>query len=413
MTQHNDIPRIRFKGFTGKWERKKLGEIASFSKGQGYSKSDIKQEGMPIILYGSMYTNYKTIIESVTTYTDLKDNSVISKGSEVIIPASGETAEDIAVASAVIQDGIILGGDLNIVYPNSQLSPVYIANVISHGDVHSDISKRAQGKSVVHIHNSDLQGIDISFPTLAEQRAIGAYFAHLDELIEAESQKLDKLKNMKKSCLEKMFPKPGCDVPEVRFKGFTGKWERKKLGEVTTSFEYGLNAPAKEYDGIHKYLRITDIDDETRLFKSDDITSPDIEFSNSEKYLLDVNDIVFARTGASVGKTYIHKNKNDKVYFAGFLIRMKLKDEYDPDFIFQGTLCDDYYKYIQLTSQRSGQPGVNAQEYAEFILPLPSLAEQRAIGAYFAHLDELIEAQGQKVEKLRRVKKACLEGMFV
>ncbi|MBQ9395267.1 MAG: restriction endonuclease subunit S [Proteobacteria bacterium] len=385
MTQHNDIPRIRFKGFTGKWERKKLGEMASFSKGQGYSKSDIKQEGVPIILYGSMYTNYKTIIESVTTYTDLKNNSVISKGGEVIVPASGETAEDIAVASAIIQDGVILGGDLNIVYPNSQLSPVYLANVISHGDAHSDIAKRAQGKSVVHIHNSDLQDIDISFPSLNEQRAIGAYFAHLDVLIEAESQKLDKLKNMKKSCLEKMFPKPGCDVPEVRFKNFTGKWERKKLRELINCYSFRDYLAEPEISGHFEVIQqgdcpIAGYADGKPFYEYESVTL----FGDHTLSLYKPCNPFFV---ASDGVKILTPKGIDPVLFYYILWRYKPNSE-------------GYKRHFTiLLEQYCHNPS--------------TLAEQRAIGAYFAHLDELIEAQEQKVEKLRRVKKACLEGMFV
>ena len=95
------------------------------------------------------------------------------------------------------------------------------------------------------------------------------------------------------------------NVPEMRFEGFTETWEQRKLREMSSSFEYGLNAAATEYDGEHKFLRITDIDDDSRNFTQDSVTSPDIDLSNSENYKLSEGDILFARTGASVGKTYI------------------------------------------------------------------------------------------------------------
>ena len=162
------------------------------------------------------------------------------------------------------------------------------------------------------------------------------------------------------------------------------------MGEISESFEYGLNAAATEYDGKHKYIRITDIDDSTHLFLQDDLTSPDIDFSTADDYLLQEGDVLFARTGASVGKTYIYRRSDGDLYFAGFLIRAKIKSDYDADFVFQNTLTDSYDSYIRITSQRSGQPGVNAQEYANFALSVPSLAEQKKIGAYFSHLDSLI-----------------------
>ena len=168
------------------------------------------------------------------------------------------------------------------------------------------------------------------------------------------------------------------------------------MGEISESFEYGLNAAATEYDGKHKYIRITDIDDSTHLFLQDNLTSPDIDFSTADDYLLQEGDILFARTGASVGKTYIYRRSDGDLYFAGFLIRAKIKSDYDADFVFQNTLTDSYDSYIRITSQRSGQPGVNAQEYANFALSVPSLAEQKKIGAYFSHLDNLITLHQHK-----------------
>ena len=125
------IPEIRFKGFTDAWEQRKLGDIATFSKGNGYSKSDLAPSGEPIILYGRLYTNYETTISNVDTFVELKDKSVISQGGEVIVPASGETAEDISRASVVKNQGIILGGDLNVIKVNHLLDPTFLALTIS------------------------------------------------------------------------------------------------------------------------------------------------------------------------------------------------------------------------------------------------------------------------------------------
>ena len=178
--------------------------------------------------------------------------------------------------------------------------------------------------------------------------------------------------------------------PKIRFKGFTADWEQCKLGELSSSFEYGLNAASKSYDGINKYIRITDIDDETRTFLDTDLTSPDCDLSLSENYLLKDGDILFARTGASVGKTFIYKAFNGVVYYAGFLIRARLKENCSPQFVFYNTLTKEYEKFIRVTSQRSGQPGVNAHEYATFELLLPKYDEQCEIGKFFTNLDYLI-----------------------
>ena len=201
-------------------------------------------------------------------------------------------------------------------------------------------------------------------------------------------------------------------VPQIRFKGFADAWEQRKLGEVAEHFEYGLNASAKDFDGNHKYIRITDIDDNLRVFDESGLTSPDIDFDDADSYLLKQGDILFARTGASVGKSYIHRNDNDLVYFAGFLIRTRLLDDYSSEFIFQNTLTEKYNAFIKIMSQRSGQPGVNAQEYASYFLSIPTFEEQTAIGSFFRTLDTTINLHKRKLDSLRELKKAYLQVMF-
>lgn len=199
------VPEIRFKGFTDPWEQRKLGEIAFFSKGVGYSKNDLCEEGTPIILYGRLYTKYETCIFDVDTFVKEKSGSVYSKGGEVIVPASGETAEDISIASVVVKPGILLGGDLNVVSPTAEYDSAFLALTISSGATHKYLSSLAQGKSVVHLHNADIQSVSAKFPTKREQEKIHLLFGKIDTLITLHQRKLEKLQNIKKSCLEKMF----------------------------------------------------------------------------------------------------------------------------------------------------------------------------------------------------------------
>lgn len=201
-------------------------------------------------------------------------------------------------------------------------------------------------------------------------------------------------------------------TPRIRFKGFTDDWEQRKLGDIADSFEYGLNAAATEFDGTNKYIRITDIDDLTHEFLKTDLTSPDVVLEQAENYKLHEGDILFARTGASVGKTYIYRQSDGLVYYAGFLIRAQIGSTYDPEFVFQNTLTPNYDRYIRITSQRSGQPGVNAQEYAEYELMVPSLDEQLIIGAFMRKLDELIALHQRECERFQIVKKSMLENIF-
>ena len=184
------------------------------------------------------------------------------------------------------------------------------------------------------------------------------------------------------------------------------------MGDVADSFEYGLNAAAKEFDGANKYIRITDIDDSTHEFLQTDLTSPDTVIEQADNYKLDEGDILFARTGASVGKTYIYKQSDGLVYYAGFLIRARINKKYDPEFIFQNTLTPDYDKYIRITSQRSGQPGVNAQEYADYELMIPRIDEQKRIGEFLRNLDDIITLHQRQLTQLQAVKKFMLQNLF-
>lgn len=200
------VPRVRFKGFQGEWKEVKLSSIAIFSKGQGYSKSDLRENGHPIILYGRMYTKYQFAINEVDTFSNLKGAYVLSEGNEIIMPASGETPEDIACASAVLAKGIILGGDLNIVrFDLKKYSTPFLALTITYSKTHYDLSKCAQGKSVVHLHNEAISKTAVSIPSLPEQRAIASYFTALDAQITLHRERLEKLKQIKAACLERMF----------------------------------------------------------------------------------------------------------------------------------------------------------------------------------------------------------------
>ena len=201
----SSYPEIRFKGFTDPWEQRKAIDIADYSKGNGYSKGDLTDAGTPIILYGRLYTKYQFAISEVDTFAFPRNGAVYSQGNEVIVPASGETAEDIARASAVEKSGVLLGGDLNILRPFDFINPLFLALAISNGEPQKELAKKAQGKSVVHIHNTDIQEVTIVYPSRTEQDRIVSVFRQLDHLITLHQRELEKLQNIKKSMLEKMF----------------------------------------------------------------------------------------------------------------------------------------------------------------------------------------------------------------
>lgn len=199
------VPEVRFPGFTDDWELRKLKELAHFSKGNGYTKDDLIDFGSPIILYGRLYTKYQTIIDSVDTFVNQKDKSVISKGDEVIVPASGETSKDISRASVIGKPGLIIGGDLNIINPKKSIDSIFLALTISNGTQQKEMTKRAQGKSVVHLRNSDLKEVNLFYPELEEQKKISIFFNQLDNTITLHQRELELLKLTKKAFLQKLL----------------------------------------------------------------------------------------------------------------------------------------------------------------------------------------------------------------
>ena len=175
--------------YTSSWEQRKAIDIADYSKGNGYSKGDLTDVGTPIILYGRLYTKYQFAISEVDTFAVPRNGAVYSQGNEVIVPASGETAEDIARASAVEKSGVLLGGDLNILKPFDFINPLFLALAISNGEPQKELAKKAQGKSVVHIHNTDIQEVTIAYPSNTEQDRIVSVFRQLDNLITLHQRK--------------------------------------------------------------------------------------------------------------------------------------------------------------------------------------------------------------------------------
>ena len=199
-------------------------------------------------------------------------------------------------------------------------------------------------------------------------------------------------------------------VPKLRFPGFEGGWEEKCFSDLADGFEYGMNSAACEFDGLNRYIRITDIDDNTHEYIDSCPVSPDGEMN--EKYIVKEHDILFARTGASTGKTYLYNKKDGILYFAGFLIRANINAFNDSYFVFNLTLTNKYNNWVKLMSMRSGQPGINAMEYSTYKVFVPQIAEQHKIASFLQLLDKKIKLQRQLIEFLKLYKRGLLSKLF-
>ena len=218
-----------------------------------------------------------------------------------------------------------------------------------------------------------------------EQRKIADFLIALDRRIEAQQSLVGNLKKYKRGLISEILKQKIVITHESEI------WEEVSLSEVADGFEYGMNAAATSYDGEHKYIRITDIDDDSHTYIDRDPVSPSGVLE--EKYRVREDDILFARTGASVGKSYLYQKTDGDLFFAGFLIRIHVKEGVDSEYVFLNTLTEEYDKWVLLESARSGQPGINAEQYRQYRFKLPSLRTQKRIAAIARKFDAQIQKE--------------------
>ncbi len=292
----------------------------------------------------------------------------------------------------------------------------YLYHYLHTDDFISDVLSRCTGTSYPAIAPKELSRVLVYLPqNREEQKRISDILSTCDTVIQNTQKTIDKYKAIKQGMMQDLFTRgltkdgklrPSYkEAPELYKESELGiipkEWEVKTLGNCANKPEYGLNTPAVDYDGRIGYLRITDIDDDSHRFMKEGITSP-LEFS--EEYKLSEGDLVFARTGASVGKTYIYDSKDENLYFAGFLIRFKILDSYCAKYIFYNTLLPRYKNWVTCYSMRTGQPGVNAEEFATYKLPIPLLGEQIEIAKRLSSIDSTIQKEETILAKYKKIK---------
>lgn len=292
----------------------------------------------------------------------------------------------------------------------------YLYHYLHTDDFISDVLSRCTGTSYPAIAPKELSRVLVYLPlNREEQKHISDILSTCDTVIQNTQKTIDKYKAIKQGMMQDLFTRgltkdgklrPSYkEAPELYKESELGmipkEWEIKTLGECSNKPEYGLNTPSIDYDGHIGYLRITDIDDNSHKFMKEGITSP-LEYS--EEYKLTDGDLVFARTGASVGKTYLYDSEDGNLYFAGFLIRFKILDSYCAKYIFYKTFLPQYKNWVICYSMRTGQPGVNAEEFSTFKLPMPLFEEQIAIANRLSSIDSTIQKEEAILKKYKNIK---------
>ena len=355
------------------WEQRKAIDIADYSKGNGYSKGDLTDAGTPIILYGRLYTKYQFAISEVDTFAVPRNGAVYSQGNEVIVPASGETAEDIARASAVEKSGVLLGGDLNILRPFDFINPLFLALAISNGEPQKELAKKAQGKSVVHIHNTDIQEVTIAYPSRTEQDRIVSVFRQLDNLITLHQREFAFL----------------CKEKSKKFRYIKNAWEQRKFSELVQIERGGSPRPIDDFitdapNGLN-WVKIGDAPTQGNyITKTAEKIRPEGLSKTREVH---PGDLILSNS-MSFGKPYIMGI--DGCIHDGWLLIRNTYGVFDLTF-----LCHLLGTPQMLSQYRSLAAGstvnnLNKELVGNTYVTIPSITEQRVLGAYLEQLDNLI-----------------------
>lgn len=395
-------PKLRFKEFSGDWEEKKLGTLGQFLKGSILSKADLSEEGKPCVLYGELYTKYSEVIKNVISKTNLEnDKLVLGKKNDVLIPSSGETAIDIATASCLQQDNVILGGDLNV-FRSDKVNGVFTSYQLNSSKKR-EIARLSQGASVVHIYNDQLKKIKLSVPSKEEQEKIASFFSLIDDKISLQGEKVEALKDYKTGMMQKIFSR------ELRFKDDDGRdypeWEEKKFKDFT-KINQGLQIPISERyttEGENRYFYITN-----EFLKSDSETKYYIE-NPSESVICYEDDILMTRTG-NTGKVVTGVKG---AFHNNFFKIAYDKEKYDRMFLYYILTSHKMQKNIIRLAGSSTIPDLNHSDFYNIKVKLPIIEEQKKIADLLIRLDSKISKEQEKLDSLNEYKKGLLQQMFV
>jgi type I restriction enzyme S subunit len=416
MTKITDIPAIRFKGFSDTWEQRKLGEIGSVSMCRRIFKEQTSENGeIPFYKIGTFGGEADAFI-SRELFEEYKAKYQYPKKGDILISASGSIGRTVVFTgkNEYFQDSNIVWLNHDKHLDNSFLKCFY--SIVKWAGI--------EGSTIKRLYNDNILNTAITLPSVEEQQKIGAYFENLDNLITLHQRKYDKLTNVKKSMLEKMFPQNGSNVPEIRFKGFTEAWEQRKFGEVfdctvpnntlsraELSYDEGTVLNVHYGDVLIKYGSVLDV-------QKDDI--PRIPHRCREDFngaLLQDGDVIIADTAEdeTTGKACEIGNLQGSAIVSG-LHTMVCRPRNRMALGYLGYYLNSNAYHHQLLPLMQGIKvlSLSRSNIQKTSVSYPSaMKEQQLIASYFSQLDHLITLHQRELEKLKNLKKACLEKMFV
>ena len=413
MQDNEKKPALRFKGFTDPWEQRKLGDISEIKTGPFGSTlhaDDYVSDGIPIITTEHFKTGSLPIDKCGLPQVSENDFSRLSayilNAGDIVFSRVGSV--DINALITPFQSTWLFSGRVLRVRPQNKNSSQFLHTLLETEDVKNDIRTRAVGQTMPSINTEILKTTPLRLPeSTLEQEQLGKYFLNLDTLITLHQRKHEKLVNIKKSMLDKMFPQNGVSVPEIRFKGFTDPWEQRKFSDITF--------PAGEKNRDNLPLESYSITNEHGFIPQDEKFENGGTMREADKrmyYIVSPNSFAYNPARINVGSIG-YQNTGKDVIVSSLYEVFKTSDDVDDRLLWHWFKSPDFQKLIfQLQ-----EGGVRLYFYYDKLcmgtVSLPSLEEQRKIGQFFDSLDTLITLHQRKLEKLQNIKKSCLEKMFV
>lgn len=398
------------------WEIRSIGAICKLINGRGFKPFEWQRDGLPIIriqnLNGSDEFNF---------YSGPYDKKLEVQTGQLLFAWSGSRGTSFGPHVWNGTLGLLNYHTWKVQVREAEVAPDFFLHKLRQ--ITAFVEGSAHGASaLVHVQKWQMEGFELALPpTKAEQEAIAEALSDADALIESLEQLLAKKRHIKQGAMQELLTGkrrlPGFPVnlalkqSEVGF--IPADWQVTRLGELLIRPpSYGINAPAIPFDQRHPtYLRITDINEAGRFC---DASKVSVSHAFSANYVLDDGDIVFARTGASVGKSYLYDRHDGELVFAGFLIRVQPDAEkLNPFYLKYFCHSSLYWKWIQLNSMRSGQPGINGREYASLPIPIPpTLTEQAEIAQVLSDMDADAMALEAKLTKARTIKQGMMQELL-
>ena len=401
------VPELRFPGFTDDWEELKLGDITTWTKGQGLSKEYLNNEryGSEAVHYADLY-KFSPVMQEVIHWTNSDDGRIIPDNS-LLFPASDVTPVGLARTSTLRLSGVKAGGDVIIGQLSERIDSSFMSYQINANS--KKILPLITGTTVKHVQAKSLATMSVTITNMAEQTAIAGLFERIDNLIALHQRKLDLLKEQKKGYLQKMFPKNGAKVPELRFAGFADDWEEHKLGELSNIVGGGTPSTSNtEYwDGDIDWYAPAEIGEQSYVSKSKK-TITELGLKKSSARILPIGTVLFT-SRAGIGNTAILAK--EATTNQGFQSIVPDQNKLDSYFIFSRT--NELKRYGEVTGAGSTFVEVSGKQMSKMSIMVPELSEQQKIGSFFKQLDDTIDLHQRKLDLLKEQKKGYLQKMFV